>query len=373
MRASGRGGVADTAGRPNSLVRIGAGGFGLFMLIVAVASMGAAVLTPPGQAACTVGSPRGDVRGLPARARQFAPLYVGAAAKYELGARGPAILASIHEAESGFGVNQGPSSAGAVGQMQFLPATWEQYGIDGDGDGRADPANAADAIYTAARYLEASGAPRDWYGAIFAYNHANWYVDQILEGASRFGDVGEIAEARCASSSPAGPANLSESVRLYEPKGFRELPTDVVAPGFGPIKVETRIYSDAVWLLRRYDLLATAGAESGHNTHGDGTAVDAVPAGSQALSNWRATAEQAARDLGWTPGCAASGVAGVCPLVPAIQGVFYNGYPHHGDPAHSDIPHVHVSWKSSSYGTSVCCVSPEWIEVFPAPAAGAVR
>jgi hypothetical protein len=133
--------------------------------------------------------------------------------------------------------------------------------------------------------------------------------------------------------------------------------------------VETRIYADAVWLLGRYHLWITAGAESGHNTHGDGTAVDAVPAGSQALPAWLRTAERAARDLGWTPGCAASGVAGVCDLAPAIEAVFYNGYPRHGDPAHSDIPHVHISWKSSSYGTPACCVSPEWIEVFPAPGA----
>jgi hypothetical protein len=254
--------------------------------------------------------------------------------------------------------------------MQFLPSTWLRYGVDADGDGRADPASPVDAIYSAANYLRASGAPGDWYAAVFAYNHSSSYVEEVLAGAKRFGDLGAIVDAECESNSAAGPADLAEAVRLYAPRGFHQLPPELVAPGFRPVKVETRVYADAVWLLRSYGLRATAGAASGHRTHGDGTAVDAVPAGSQALAHWRETAERAARDLGWTPGCARSGVAGVCPLVPAIQGVFYNGYPRHGDPAHSDIPHLHVSWKSSSYGTSDCCVSPAWIEVFPAPAGG---
>ncbi len=371
MKASGRGGIAERVGASNPVARLAFGGFGLFMLIVAVASMGAAVLTPSGRAACRPAASIGEISGLPASARQFAPLYVGAAAEYELGPRGPAILASIHKTESGFGANQGPSSAGAVGQMQFLPSTWERYGVDADGDGDIDPSSAADAIYAAANYLRASGAPGDWAAAIFAYNHADWYVTEILAGARRFGDVGAVADAQCESSSATGPANLAKSIRLYEPQGFRQIPGALIAPGFAPVKVETRLHANVVWLLRRYDLRLTAGAEAGHNTHGDGTAIDAAPAGSGGLAAWRATAERAARDLGWTPACANSGVAGVCELAPAIQAVFYNGYPRHGDPAHSDIPHIHISWKSSSFGTAQCCVSPEWIEVFPAPGARA--
>ena len=369
MKESGRAGLLDRATATNSLVRLALGGLGLFLAVVAVAAMGSALVLPPSQAACRPSVEVGDLRGLPARARQFTPLYVAAAEEYELGARGPAILASIHQTESGFGADQGPSSAGAVGHMQFLPSTWRAYGVDADGDGEPDPASAADAIYSAARYLHASGAPGDWDGAIFAYNHAEWYASEILKGAKRFGDLGAVADTECESSSPTGPANLEKSVRLYEPKGFKEIPPGLVAPGFGPVKVEARIRPNVIWLLRRYDLWITAGAEAGHNTHGDGTAIDAVPAGSQSLSAWRETAERAARDLGWTPDCAASGIAGVCDLAPAIQAVFYNGYPHHGDPAHSDIPHVHVSWQSSSYGTSACCVSPQWIEVSPSPGA----
>ena len=140
---------------------------------------------------CTLDAGSGGGRA-PAR---FRALYAEAAKKYRLGERGPAILASIHETESGFGQNQGPSSAGAVGQMQFMPATWAIYGVDADGDGRRDPANPKDAIFAAARYLRASGAPGSWYRAIFAYNRAGWYVAKILRGARAYTGVCRETEA----------------------------------------------------------------------------------------------------------------------------------------------------------------------------------
>ena len=61
------------------------------------------------------------------------------------------VLAAIDKIESNFGQNLGPSSAGAIGWMQFLPDTWSRWGVDADGDGVADPWNAEDAIYSAAR------------------------------------------------------------------------------------------------------------------------------------------------------------------------------------------------------------------------------
>ena len=67
------------------------------------------------------------------------------------------VLAAINKVETNFGRNMGPSTANAVGWMQFLPSTWLRWGVDGDGDGIADPWNATDAVYAAARYLAASG------------------------------------------------------------------------------------------------------------------------------------------------------------------------------------------------------------------------
>jgi hypothetical protein len=70
--------------------------------------------------------------------------------------------------------------------MQFLAATWAQYGVDANGDGRADRWNAADAIYAAANYLRASGAPLHTERALFAYNHAQWYVAEVERWAALY-------------------------------------------------------------------------------------------------------------------------------------------------------------------------------------------
>src|SRR5688572_14962500 len=100
------------------------------------------------------------------------------------------VLAAINKIESDFGRNMGPSSAGAVGWMQFMPDTWLRWGMDGSGDGIADPWNAEDGIYSAARYLAAAEGRTDISRAIFAYNHAQWYVDDVLELAALFGGGG---------------------------------------------------------------------------------------------------------------------------------------------------------------------------------------
>lgn len=73
------------------------------------------------------------------------------------------------------------SYAGAQGPMQFMPGTWAAYGQDGNGDGVADVNNAEDALYGAANYLAANGASSgDNYSALYAYNHADWYVQKVL-------------------------------------------------------------------------------------------------------------------------------------------------------------------------------------------------
>ena len=71
------------------------------------------------------------------------------------------ILAAINEIETDYGRNLNVSSAGATGWMQFMPATWAAYGVDANRDGSADPYNPVDAIFAAARYLQAAGAQTD--------------------------------------------------------------------------------------------------------------------------------------------------------------------------------------------------------------------
>ena len=79
--------------------------------------------------------------------------------------------------------------AGALGWMQFMPATWKMYGVDANRDGEKDPFNPVDAIFAAARYLRAAGAETDVKRAIFAYNHADWYVDSVLLRAQVIGGL----------------------------------------------------------------------------------------------------------------------------------------------------------------------------------------
>ncbi len=99
------------------------------------------------------------------------------------------VLASINKIETGFGTNMGPSSAGAIGWMQFLPSSWEAFGLDANGDGRKDPYNPVDAICAAANYLDLSGGSENLYDAIFAYNHADWYVQEVLTYARAYGKL----------------------------------------------------------------------------------------------------------------------------------------------------------------------------------------
>jgi murein DD-endopeptidase MepM/ murein hydrolase activator NlpD len=115
------------------------------------------------------------------------------------------VLGAINKLESDFGRNMGPSSAGAVGWMQFLPSTWARWGVDANGDGVANPWNPEDAVYAAARYLAAAGGREDLARGIFAYNHAQWYVDDVLELASVFAGGGGF-DATLGTVAPAPAA-----------------------------------------------------------------------------------------------------------------------------------------------------------------------
>lgn len=138
-------------------------------------------------------------REIPAR---YLRLYEESAQRYGLDW---AILAGIGRVECDHGRDPDPScsregavnSAGAGGPMQFIASTWARYGVDGDGDGRIDRWDPADAIAGAANYLRASGAPSDYARAIFAYNHAASYVAAVQRWAALY------------RAPPASPAPLA--------------------------------------------------------------------------------------------------------------------------------------------------------------------
>jgi soluble lytic murein transglycosylase-like protein len=125
------------------------------------------------------------------------PVYRAAARAYGV----PwAVLAAINRVETSFGANLSISSAGAVGWMQFMPTTWASYGVDANGDGRANPYDARDAIFAAARLLQANGAAGDLRTAVFMYNHSTSYVDLVLRLARAYADGTAAAPATVAGA-----------------------------------------------------------------------------------------------------------------------------------------------------------------------------
>jgi len=167
-----------------------AAGASLLVLLAVIMSVVAGV--PAQEAAACAGSTQ------PVASKAAAAIPAGYLADYEkAGAQYGipwTVLAAIGTVESGNGADDGPSSAGALGPMQFEPSTWQLYG---DGGNIQDP---ADAIPAAARLLAASGAPGNLQQAIFAYNHSESYVQLVLSWAARYAAGG--AEAVTAAGSP---------------------------------------------------------------------------------------------------------------------------------------------------------------------------
>jgi Transglycosylase SLT domain len=124
----------------------------------------------------------------PAQITSYLQLFQDSAQKYCPGLSWT-VLAAIGQIESADGQDMGPSSAGALGPMQFLPSTWAEWGIDGFGPaGPPNIMNPLDAVPAAARMLCADGAGTSagLSQAIFDYNHAQWYVNEVLALASQY-------------------------------------------------------------------------------------------------------------------------------------------------------------------------------------------
>jgi membrane-bound lytic murein transglycosylase B len=119
----------------------------------------------------------------------YLELYQRAGARYGLDWTRLAAIGAIesqHGQTTEPGVATGANPRGASGPAQFLAATWDRFGLDGDADGVRDPHDPADAIFSMASYLRASGAPEDWLGALRTYNHSDVYADAVEQLAARY-------------------------------------------------------------------------------------------------------------------------------------------------------------------------------------------
>lgn len=132
------------------------------------------------------------------------------------------VLAGIGKSETDHGRNITTSSAGAQGPMQFMPGTWANEGIDGDGDGRKNINDPADAIFAAANYLRHSGAPAHMRQAIYTYNNAWWYVDKVLAYARQYAATGPVRPANgdsgdtgCIDGPVSAPNQIAAKVIAY--------------------------------------------------------------------------------------------------------------------------------------------------------------
>jgi hypothetical protein len=140
------------------------------------------------------------VGGLTQPPKSLVGIYRAAAQHYHIPWQ---VLAAINYVETGYGRDLAVSSAGAIGWMQFMPSTWAQYGQAVNLQGRPaggmpNPWDPTDAIFAAARYLVAAGAQRNLPGAVYAYNHAGWYVQEVLSIAEQIARQGLKAGSKAA-------------------------------------------------------------------------------------------------------------------------------------------------------------------------------
>jgi len=165
------------------------------------------------------------------------------------------VLAAIHKVETSFGKGHATSSAGAQGPMQFMPATFDAYGVDGDGDGRVDINDVDDAIFSAANLLCANGAgdPARLASAIWNYNHSDAYVAEVLTLASNYG-VWVV---------PDGVALASSRDLLRNP---RVILTPHARADLDAGAVDPRLVSLLSWIAERHTISITV-FKAGHSKY----------------------------------------------------------------------------------------------------------
>jgi Transglycosylase SLT domain len=287
-----------------------------FLFVGALISIAGSSLAPSGKA----------LREIPAN---LLPIYQTAAGTCE--GLDWSVLAAIHKIETGFGRERATSSKGAQGPMQFMPATFGAYGVDGDGDGDAEINDLEDAIFSAAHLLCANGAgdPARLEAAIWNYNHSQEYVKDVLALATSYGVL---------SVQGTAPAEAAELLRtphiLLTPNARADLQAGVV---------DHRLVSLLAWIAERHSISISV-FKTGHSkytrsgsvsNHYYGRAADVFFVDGYPVSSTNVSAERLVLDLAVVEG----------PLRPSEVGhpfgamIFPGGFT---DAAHRD--HVHLGF-----------------------------
>lgn len=204
------------------------------------------------------------------------PIYKAAGHRYHVPWR---VLAAINAIETDYGRNLSVSSAGAEGWMQFMPETWALWGVDADRDGVKNPYSPQDAIFAAARYLQASGAEHDLAGAIFAYNHAAWYVSEVLLRAHLLANAASFARVEDGYSLPLARRYMRTLGRTDDGVDIETPPDGALVYSITP-GVVTAVASDPSGFGPNYPVVrATAGSLQGRSIYYGHVAVALVHPG----------------------------------------------------------------------------------------------
>lgn len=256
-------------------------------------------------------------------------LYQQAAAQRCPGLPWP-VLAAVGKVETNHARNVAVSSAGALGPMQFMPGTWRAYGLDANGDGRASVDDVVDAVHSAAGYLCANGGghPATLRDAIFAYNHANWYVDLVLEHAARYAAAAVTANPDAAALMANPRVTLTTRVR-------DDLQAGIVDPRVvAVLSALAERHTIAVSVLRSGHTKYVAGTTSVSN-HWCGQAADVWLVDGQRVSPGHASARAAAQWLGGLSGPLRPTEVGT-PWGDLVGGGFFSDRNHQG--------HLHIGY-----------------------------
>jgi len=219
---------------------------GCVLMVASIGSAGgsatAAACSIPLGVDATGGSPTAvALKEIPKKPYDLLKIYMAAQDQYHMPWNW---LAGINYVETRFGTNLSTSSAGAIGWMQFEPATWQQYAVDANHDGKKDPYNPWDAIFSAANMLVHNGAPEDMQQAVLAYNHSEAYYQAVMAKADEY----------AATTSPTGtamPASVGGATGSAK-TGGRTIPgpETVLASVYGgpkdPSSTTTGAYGDSL-------------------------------------------------------------------------------------------------------------------------------